>query len=61
MKDDHSGKPGVAPWFGFMARLTKDGYKFQDQDGGMSMFEVYSGQGGEENVTMYAAVVNPTK
>lgn len=61
MKDNHNGKPGFTPWIGFMARLTNDGYKFQDQDGKMSMFEVYSGQGGAESVTMYAAVVDPTK
>eukprot|EP00903_Cladosiphon_okamuranus_P006652 g6495.t1 len=61
MKDDHKGKPGMAPWIGFMARLTNDGYKFENQDGYLSMFEVYSGQGGKENVTMYTAVVNPAK
>lgn len=60
LRDDHQGKPGVAPWFTFMGRLTKDGYKFVGEDGNISMFEVYSGQGGAETVTMYTAVVkNP--
>lgn len=61
MKDDHKGKPGVAPWFSFMARLTNDGYKLMDESGNLSMFEVYSGQGGDENVTMYTTVANPVK
>jgi len=33
MRDDHNGKPGVAPWFTFMGRLTKEGYKFADEGG----------------------------
>ena len=61
MKDDHKGKPGMAPWISFMARLTNDGFKFESRDGYLPMFEVYSGQGGEENVTMYTAVVSPAK
>lgn len=61
MKDDHKGKPGVTPWIGFMARIKNDGYKLQDENGYLPMFEVYSGQGGDENVTMYTAVVNPAK
>eukprot|EP00752_Nemacystus_decipiens_P009455 g8454.t1 len=59
MKDDHKGKPGVAPWFAFVARLTNDGYEVVNEDG--SMFEVYSGQGGNEDVTMYTRVANPVK
>lgn len=61
MKDYHNGKPGVAPWIGFMTKAANDGYKFEDQDGKMSMFEVYSGQGGAETVEMFAAVVPPAK
>jgi len=56
MRDDHNGKPGVAPWFTFMGRLTKEGYKFADEGGSMSMFEVYSGTGGQETVSMYTTV-----
>jgi len=41
MRDDHNGKPGVAPWFTFMGRLTKEGYKFADEGGSMSMFEYH--------------------
>lgn len=41
-----------------MAGLVKDGYKMKEP---LSMFEVYSGQGGDETVSMYAAVAKPTK
>ncbi|CAM9253288.1 unnamed protein product [Ectocarpus fasciculatus] len=58
LRDDHDGKPGMTPWISFMARLAKDGYTMEEP---LAMFEVYSGQGGEESVTMYASVKGPAK
>ncbi|CAM9784474.1 unnamed protein product [Ectocarpus sp. 4 AP-2014] len=58
LRDDHDGKPGVTPWISFMARLAKDGYTMTEP---LAMFEVYSGQGGEESVTMYTSVNGPAK
>lgn len=58
LRDDHNGKPGVAPWVIFQARLTWDGYTLKQP---ISLFEVYSGQGGEETVSMYSSVLKATK
>lgn len=56
LRDDHDGKPGTLPWITFIAQLTKKGYTFKEP---LSLFEVYSGQGGQETVSMYAAVTQP--
>lgn len=56
LRDDHDGKPGTLPWITFIAQLTKQGYAFKEP---LSLFEVYSGQGGQETVSMYAAVTKP--
>ncbi|CAM9252054.1 unnamed protein product [Scytosiphon promiscuus] len=56
LRDDHNGKPGTLPWLTFMAQLAKEGYAFEEP---LSLFEVYSGQGGQETVSMYAAVKKP--
>lgn len=53
LRDDHATAPGMVPWITFMARIPKAGYELSDP---LSMFEVYTGTGGEEGVSMYASV-----
>lgn len=50
---DHAGVPGVARWITFITRIPKMGYALKEP---FTIFEVYSGAGGEESVAMYAAV-----
>lgn len=58
LRDDHANGAGVMPWMSFMARMTKEGYALGQP---VSMFEVYSGTGGKEAVSMYAAVAEANK
>lgn len=55
LRADHASGPGtsVAPWITFMTRIPKEGYALSQP---LSLFEVYSGTGGEESMAMYAAV-----
>lgn len=53
LRDDHATAPGMVPWVTFMARIPKKGYELSEP---VEMFEVYTGTGGEEGVSMYAAV-----
>lgn len=53
LRSDHAAESSVATWMTFMARIPKSGYELSDS---LSMFEVYTGTGGDEGVSMYAAV-----
>lgn len=58
LKDEHATEPGMLPWITFMARASKEGFALKEP---LSMFEVYTGNGGKEGVTMYAAIDQPRK